>query len=302
MRLVFSRMDFQITPFIGDSPIIPEEIQVRITTPKFEEYAKKLVEEAKKIVAIRTPEDAAKLNSVQGEITAALGQIEAVRKLVKRPVLDLEHAIDASADSVSSPLETQKLRLSDFLTALGNAEADRRKSEEREVQEKRKREIEAKQAEILRLQEEKQKTEIDARGMELFEAGTARAKARDLELQEAEAAFEEEMLRQSPVVLPKFHGPLVPGARTAETISIDITNRIKFLENQTALSVMSLAEIELKKSVAKDKFKETRKQLIEQGSTTAEKEAIEQFADFGITVTVSHVSQVKGSSKVIRNP
>jgi hypothetical protein len=292
--MVENIMESQIVPYLGENPIVPEEISVRVS-PELRQQVRNLVIEVQKIVDIRNKADEERVTGAQSRVQAGLHQIETMRVASKAPVLALEHAIDAAAQSVADELGQEKLRFTDLLRGAAAAEQARRDAEVREAYEAKRRRIEAEQAHLNELEDQKQKALIASRNAEsLEEAATARATVKALQEAAADAKFELEMHRESVVIEPKFHGPLVKGGSSPENIEIEIVDEELFL-SQPPDAILRLVKIEPKKQAIKDLVATLRKK----NKNNPDFNVVDEFLKIGIRLKIYRDVRTKQSSRVV---
>ncbi len=296
-------MDFTIIPYVGDTPLTPEDTVIRIPE-KFAEYSHNLVLEVRKLTEIKNKADEQKAVEGQKRLQAVLQQIEHARTLAQAPITAIKNAIQDAARSATDELTEERVRIGGLLQAAANAEQVRRDTEIRALHEAHGREIDAKAAEVLRLEEEQQKLMISARNDEdLFRAGKTRLEAEALAQAARDAAFDLDMARETTIIEPEFKSPLIKGASTPEQIDIEIADKKLFISavhgdflSAKPIGLLKLFDIDLRKQSTKDLIKEIR----DQNKADPNFDIKSVFADAGIKLNIYRSPRTRQASKVIR--
>lgn len=296
-------MDFTIIPYVGGAPLPPQDTKVWIP-PEYEKYAHSVVLEVRKLTEIKDEADRDKVVEARKQMQSILSQVESARKAAKTPIDSIANAIQDAARGVTDEVELETERLDGLIQAAGNAEQARRDAEVRAVHEAHRLEIEAKQAEVLRLQEEQQKLMIDAGSDEdLFRARETRTKAAALEKAARDAAVELASAEDTVVIEPQFRSPLIKGASMPEQIDPEIEDESLFIQALNAdllsdkpIGLIKIIKLELRLQAAKDLVNFLRKQHKSDPNFDVKAEC----ANIGMKVSIYRKPRTRQASKVIR--
>jgi hypothetical protein len=296
-------MDFSIIPFVGRSPLVPEDITV-VIPPGFEEFSDALVVEVRKLTQIASPAEEEQVKGGLGRVTAVLSQIESARKMAAGPIDATKNAIQEAAASAAAPLQQEKERLGKLLIARAASEEARRAAKIREAYEQQERLVKVQQAEILRLQEERQKAMIAARNAEdLEQAADARREAAKLEEQLGDAEWELSNRQDTVVIPPEFNEPLIQGARTPERIDMEIVDKALLFQAISAdtlsskpLGLSKAVTIELRKQFLKDLIKDMRE--MHKGDPNFD--PIKECLKIGVELKIYRAPIIQKSSRIVK--
>jgi hypothetical protein len=299
-------MDFNIVPYLGNVPLALEDITVSIP-PGFEEFVDGLVLEVRKFTQISSPAEEQQVTNALGRVSAALGDIESKREVAVGPINATKNTIQEMAATVSAPLLQEKARLGELLDARIASEQARREAIKREPYEEKERLIAARNAEILRLQEEQQKLMIDARNNEdLFEIRRLRKEADRLEEEAKEAEYQRETLKETVIIDREFDEPLLKGGRVTEHIDVDIApgeGKELFIKALYA-DLISARPIGLAKGVTitidKHYYKSLVKERQEKNKGKPGYSVSAEFADIGLEAKIYKKVSVPKTARVTR--
>lgn len=207
-----------------------------------------LVVRANGIVQIASPDTYAAADAVVGECARLAKQIEAERKRLKAPIIDLGRALDDAAGEALAPLVTIKAELGRKLLAYQEAENARRAEEARKVAEARA----AAEAKARAEQEEANRIRREAEAARL-----AAEMAQEVAAESGEELAPWEQPAPLPevpapvVIVPEYVAPAAPLLKSSSVVrktikKVEITdpNAVPRELNGVALWILDMKQIE----------------------------------------------------------
>jgi hypothetical protein len=212
-----------IVPFVGETPLHANAFSIRVD-PGDKERVAQLATRASQITVVQNAENFALAKHTAGQLKALLDEIDAARKVSKRPQLVLNNAIEELATNIAAPLANEHRRILGLLNAyvaqieaIEKAEARRREEAIRAQLAEQQRKLKEAQAAQARAEEAARKATELAEQMRL----AAEAQRRKEALEDAQLA-QEMALEAARITEQQTPKAKVPGGRVDHVYEFEL--------------------------------------------------------------------------------